>query len=171
MLYFCNFTSSGTCSLTHVWFSFAASAATSAGGGGGGHDFSLHDEKQLYSASAAAAAAAAAAVHSAVPDVASVLSPSQLVGSDKSIFQEIRSLWFLFGKDLDPNLVLLHESMIVSSKLEWTLIRCLTPSNVLPFYVTAETGSAECPGFAALSTLLEVKSKGISYNKLYKKIP
>ena len=29
-----------------------------------------------------------------------------------------------------------------------------TPSNVLPFYVTAETGSAECPGFAALSTLL-----------------
>merc|ERR1712008_329787 len=57
----------------------SASAATSAGGGGGGHDFSLHDEKQLYSASAAAAAAAAAAVHSAVPDVASVLSPSQLV--------------------------------------------------------------------------------------------
>ena len=53
----------------------------------------------MYSASAAAAAAAAAAVHSAVPDVASVLSPSQLVGSDKSIIQEIRSL---FGKDLDP---------------------------------------------------------------------
>ena len=23
------------------------------------------------------------------------------------------------------------------------------PSNVLPFYVTAETGSVECPGFAA----------------------
>ena len=33
-------------------------------------------------------------------------------------------------------------------------IPCLTPSNVLPFYVTAETGSVECPGFAALSTLL-----------------
>ena len=33
-------------------------------------------------------------------------------------------------------------------------IPCLTPSNVLPFYVTAETRSVECPGFAALSTLL-----------------
>jgi len=65
-----------------------ASAATSAGGGGGGHDFSLHDEKQLYSASAAAAAAAAAAVHSAVPDVASVLSPSQLVGYPGSLHQK-----------------------------------------------------------------------------------
>ena len=95
--------------LTYLWFSFAASATTSAGGGGGGHDFSLHDEKQLYSASAAAAAAAAAAVHSAVPDVASVLSPSQLVGSDRSIIQEM----IFFGKDLDPNLVLQRESMIV----------------------------------------------------------
>ena len=38
-----------------------------------------HDESKLYS-SAAAAAAAAAAVSSAVPEVASVLSPSQLVG-------------------------------------------------------------------------------------------
>ena len=36
-------------------------------------------------------------------------------------------------------------------------IPCLTPSNVLPFYVTAETGSVECPGFAALSTLLICK--------------
>ena len=27
-----------------------------------------------------------------------------------------------------------------------------TPRNVLPFYVTAETGAAECPGFDALST-------------------
>ena len=41
------------------------------------------------------------------------------------------------------------------------------PSNVLPFFVTAETGSAECPGFAALSTLLGNQllikmSKGIS---------
>ena len=44
-----------------------------------GQDYSLHEEKQLYSASAAAAAAAAAAVSSAVPEVASVLSPSQLV--------------------------------------------------------------------------------------------
>ena len=34
-------------------------------------------------------------------------------------------------------------------------IPCLTPSNVLPFYVTAETGSVECPGFAALSTLFK----------------
>ena len=43
-------------------------------------DFSaLHDEK-LYSSAAQAAAAAAAAVSSAVPEVASVLSPSQLVG-------------------------------------------------------------------------------------------
>ena len=38
-----------------------------------------HDDSKLYS-SAAAAAAAAAAVSSAVPEVASVLSPSQLVG-------------------------------------------------------------------------------------------
>ena len=35
-----------------------------------------------------------------------------------------------------------------------SVIPCLTPSNVLPSYVTAETGSVECPGFAALSTLL-----------------
>ena len=28
------------------------------------------------------------------------------------------------------------------------------PSNVVPFYVTAETGSVECPSFAGLSTLL-----------------
>ena len=35
------------------------------------------------------------------------------------------------------------------------LIGCSMPSNVLPFFVTVETGSAECPGFAALSTLLE----------------
>lgn len=35
-----------------------------------------------------------------------------------------------------------------------SLSPCLTPSNVLPFYVTTETGSAECPGFAALSTIL-----------------
>ena len=59
------------------------SAAQAAGGGQSltstSQDFSaLHDEK-LYS-SAAAAAAAAAAVSSAVPEVASVLSPSQLVG-------------------------------------------------------------------------------------------
>ena len=35
-------------------------------------------------------------------------------------------------------------------------IPCLTPSKVLPFYVTAETGSVECPGFAALSTLFAI---------------
>ena len=39
-------------------------------------------------------------------------------------------------------------------KITKTRIGCSTPSNVLPFYVTAETGAAECPGFAALSTLL-----------------
>ena len=33
-------------------------------------------------------------------------------------------------------------------------IGCSTPNNVLPFYVTTETGAAECPGFATLSTLL-----------------
>ena len=33
------------------------------------------------------------------------------------------------------------------------------PSNVLPFFGTAETGSAECPGFAALSTLLYLQSE------------
>ena len=32
-------------------------------------------------------------------------------------------------------------------------IPCSTPSNVLPFYVTAETRFAECPCFASLSTL------------------
>ena len=32
-------------------------------------------------------------------------------------------------------------------------IPCLMPSNILPFYVTAETGPAECPGSAALSSL------------------
>ena len=37
---------------------------------------------------------------------------------------------------------------------EKEVIGCSTPSNVLPFFVTAETGSVECSGFAALSTLL-----------------
>ena len=41
-------------------------------------------------------------------------------------------------------------------------IGCSTPSNVLPFYVTAETGAAECPGFAALSTLFLKNSALIS---------
>ena len=36
------------------------------------------------------------------------------------------------------------------------VIPCFTSSNVLPFYVTAETGSLECPGFAALGTLLKI---------------
>ena len=44
------------------------------------------------------------------------------------------------------------------SLLEWLgfllIIHSFTHSNVLPFYVTAEPGSSECPGFAALSTLL-----------------
>ena len=39
----------------------------------------------------------------------------------------------------------------------YSRIPCLTPSNVLPFYVTAETGSVQCPGFAVLSTLLLCK--------------
>ena len=34
------------------------------------------------------------------------------------------------------------------------LIPCLMPSNVLPFYVTADIGFVECPSFAGLSTLL-----------------
>ena len=38
--------------------------------------------------------------------------------------------------------------------LQFGLIPCSTPSNILPFYVTAETGCGECPSFAALSTLL-----------------
>ena len=79
--------------------------------------------------------------------------------------------WYNIVLIRSPNLVLIHNPKFKSRTNGSMLIPCLTPSNVLPFYVTAETGSAECPGFAALSTLLEVKSKGVSYNKLYKKNP
>ena len=40
-----------------------------------------------------------------------------------------------------------------SNKCPISLILCLTPSNILPFYVTAETGSVKCPGLTALSIL------------------
>ena len=36
---------------------------------------------------------------------------------------------------------------------------CLTPSNILPFYVTTETGSIQEPSFAALSTLVSRNMK------------
>ena len=44
------------------------------------------------------------------------------------------------------------------------IIPCLTFSNVLPLYVTAETGSVECSGFAALTTLFSY-SYSVNYLK------
>ena len=54
-----------------------------------------HDDSKLYS-SAAAAAAAAAAVSSAVPEVASVLSPSQLVGYGRILRMILHTYVYIF---------------------------------------------------------------------------